>query len=1443
MPKHIELNRTFLPFTQEGNFDPDYLRAQARFGLSVLTWTDLLALYRVVILAEAGTGKTHEMQAQTEQLRGDGRQAFFIPIEDLAQGRFEEALLIGQPQEYHDWLGSDSPAWFFLDSVDEARLSHPRNFEKAIRRFARSLGPSSNRAHVYISSRVSDWRATSDFRLVEDLLPHVTVQKIDENEEQRDKELPSTDDETPAGSETQTEIKIVQLAPLDLDQMKRFAAGHQMAEVNMFIDAIQRNDAGIFAERPQDLLELIAYWAEHQRIGTHAEMIAFNIERKLQETNLDRQAPPLSMTTACKGVELLSAAVTFTKKSSIRLPDQSNDPERTQHALDPKKLFMSPDWDDQSLQTLISRALFDEATYGRVRFHHRSVREYLTARWIRHLLDKHKPRRAIERLLFAEKYGLEVMVPSLKPIAAWLALWDDRIRNTIFQRDPGCLIEYGDPAKLPIETKDSLLRQFVLRCMEQKTPTSSLENVSIRRLADPNLGSTVLELLEQYSESREIRDLMLRIIWQGELVECADSALSLVLDAATDSISRVYAIRAVEAAGSEKQKKQIAEVVRGGINEWDQRSVGAALDCCFPDYLIVDDLLSILASINPPAEYSSSLLKHSIEKAIHSDLKLKEQEAWLTGLVQLLESEPHIEKRFCEVSERYSWLLSYAAQLAEKIVQKIRERAEGFPYAVLRTIELMAQGKFYQDEYLADNELDRCIDELAVLRRELFWMAVSRKRKEVSAEGGRLDDIWPILFDPNISKLKAEDFPSFLSDLEFRAALDDRLIALSTAFFLWKQDGSKQEGLDQLWKAVQGESALESRLHSLLHPPPDSEKESQLRRREQELTKRKNEEQAQKERQKQEWIVRLQRNPDCLRRIQKESIDTVFPDLFTIVRGLMRRVEKENHSMRWGTSRWDLLIPKFGREVAEAARDGLMDFWRLYEPPLRSERNSNGVPNGLIAGLTGLWIESRECPGWAERLSNVEARLACRYAFCEMNGFPDWAVDLLNHHPETFDGVLQEELSWEFDLPSDKPAPHYVISALHHGPETIRTRYRPGVLSLLSRHEPAQAQTLESALSVLLTWEDLDHKAFAILAETRWNASQDEKRCLTWLAALMCVDAKVGLGKLFEWIDMAGDASEARKRMILFCNSLINFRDVRFNSIWRDFERVEVLTELLPKIYSLVRVEEDQFYEGVYSPNDRDNAQSVRGYLLDRLYQTPGQETFDALIAVSHKIANQNTKQRIIQLAHQRAALDAELPPWILEDVRHFSEYGEKEPNTAHDLFQSALDRLDDIKYELEEGDESEAVILRDVKYETDLRTWLASRLRLSASGNYSIISEQELADATRTDLRFYSQAVDAPVTIELKIADKLPYTLLEERLCNQLVGQYLRDPRSYYGIYLLARCYRNSWQNIRKKKDVDFKGLVEELQREADAIIADKPDVLAIKVMGIDLSKRCGTK
>jgi hypothetical protein len=165
-------------------YDPDTLRAKAAAGSDRIPWPELLAMKRVVILAEAGTGKTHELRETTHRLRRQKKAAaFFCRIEELADRSLEEALEEGSDTEFRSWE------------------------EKA----------------------------------------------------------------------AQDTVRIVQLAPLTIDQMRRFAAGQKVRDVASFMDALERADAKIFAERPQDLLDLVAYWNEHGMIGSHAEMLAFNM--------------------------------------------------------------------------------------------------------------------------------------------------------------------------------------------------------------------------------------------------------------------------------------------------------------------------------------------------------------------------------------------------------------------------------------------------------------------------------------------------------------------------------------------------------------------------------------------------------------------------------------------------------------------------------------------------------------------------------------------------------------------------------------------------------------------------------------------------------------------------------------------------------------------------------------------------------------------------------------------------------------------------------------------------------------------------------------------------------------------------------------------------------------------------------------------------------------
>src|SRR5271166_4629522 len=118
----IELNRRFVERHDDETSDPDLVahfeRTEATRG-----WDDLLKLRRVVFLAEAGSGKTTEMIACARQQRQAGHPSFYASLEDVGRGGIESAFRPADRTHLAAWLGSEQDAWFFIDSVDEAKQS------------------------------------------------------------------------------------------------------------------------------------------------------------------------------------------------------------------------------------------------------------------------------------------------------------------------------------------------------------------------------------------------------------------------------------------------------------------------------------------------------------------------------------------------------------------------------------------------------------------------------------------------------------------------------------------------------------------------------------------------------------------------------------------------------------------------------------------------------------------------------------------------------------------------------------------------------------------------------------------------------------------------------------------------------------------------------------------------------------------------------------------------------------------------------------------------------------------------------------------------------------------------------------------------------------------------------------------------------------------------
>src|ERR1700730_12907071 len=130
-------------------------------------WADLLKSNRVLIISEAGAGKTFECRSQQETMWAAGDAAFFLELAELAKTNVRDMFSPEEEARFDAWRSAQSEtATFFLDSYDELKLTLG-SFELALKRLAKAIAGQLNRAKVIITSRP----ITIDQRLFRQILP------------------------------------------------------------------------------------------------------------------------------------------------------------------------------------------------------------------------------------------------------------------------------------------------------------------------------------------------------------------------------------------------------------------------------------------------------------------------------------------------------------------------------------------------------------------------------------------------------------------------------------------------------------------------------------------------------------------------------------------------------------------------------------------------------------------------------------------------------------------------------------------------------------------------------------------------------------------------------------------------------------------------------------------------------------------------------------------------------------------------------------------------------------------------------------------------------------------------------------------------------------------------------------------------------------------------
>lgn len=464
----VELNRTFSDFHED--IDPEQIDFNSSFASFVVggtPWEKLLRSRCVVILAEAGSGKTWELKSQAQVLRGVKRFAFFIALESLAQNSLDKCLTQDDKTIFRSWLkGSSEDAVFFLDAVDEAKLATRYAFEKALQSFSEGIDPRArNRVKVVVSSRITGWRSREDRQNLLNLLD-LPKDARTESERGNIKDIDDTGEE----SENVAALRVVTLDLLTHQQIQKLADDKIPEHSSEFLEALDESDAWSFARRPQDVIRLARYWNVSGGLGSLTELLEFDIHSRLQELEPDRQRDSeLADRQLRCGAEALAAAAVLGKTLPISLEADVPDPLTAFSILPSREL---PGWTSKQRGDLLNRALFDPAAFGLVRFHHRSATDYLAACWLDNLLASELSIHETLSLFFARSLGEEVLIPSRAAVVCWLAcrdnIWNRRIREKLIAIAPDALLSHGDVGQLDVATRKALLLGLASRAAQEE---------------------------------------------------------------------------------------------------------------------------------------------------------------------------------------------------------------------------------------------------------------------------------------------------------------------------------------------------------------------------------------------------------------------------------------------------------------------------------------------------------------------------------------------------------------------------------------------------------------------------------------------------------------------------------------------------------------------------------------------------------------------------------------------------------------------------------------------------------------------------------------------------------------------------------------------------------------------------------------------------------------
>jgi hypothetical protein len=453
------------------------------------------------------------------------------------------------------------------------------------------------------------------------------------------------------------------LLPLnDVEIISFIAAEDSTQDGAAFLKEARKRDVADLLRNPQNLLMLLKTVKNSGWPTTRSELFEHSCAALVAEANemhgsLSGNARPAN-DVLLQAAGFICAQLLLSGTGSIAVEGTSTESQK--NASD----FTSEGFDTAIIRQALATKIFRAAGHNTVEPCHRTVSEYLAARWLASALSGQLSLTRLEQLL----YGNDYIVPSaLRGLHAWLATLSLNIAKTLVTRDPYGFFRYGDAATLNLDQAQHLLQSLeALADIDPYFRSEDWHATFGRGLARSELRDDIIRVIRNRTAPYQLKHLIIESI-QGDAFadSIAEDLLALVLDASATPVERQAA---VDVLAECKTQPDWPETVNKLRKAGDVESLRIALQYIIQDHVEMFDgstIAEVLVAISEEMAEDNGPNYAGIGWGLDKKMSVDQLEDALRVLAECAPPERYSQKRR-RYEEPEAWIYRFAQERLER---------------------------------------------------------------------------------------------------------------------------------------------------------------------------------------------------------------------------------------------------------------------------------------------------------------------------------------------------------------------------------------------------------------------------------------------------------------------------------------------------------------------------------------------------------------------------------------------------------------------------------------------------------------------------------------------------------------------------------------------------------------------------------------------------------